>query len=1450
MFNKYMALILILAIPLFAFMPSGTSGFGWEKPDYVDYPPTQQSIFALEELISETGVIWQGRWNPQNGLPHRLMSNGYSFPVDDSADVIRRVYSFIESHPSLYGQIESNQLIPLSVKKKLGIWYITFKQVYQDIDVENARADFRIKNNKLVFIGVDLIPDIEPSTPAISADRAIELVSQRFDAEIQSANLVWFGPANGKLAWKIIAESQNPRHRWICHIDALEGILLAFYDDIRLDVSGQVQGRIHPMYGTDSTELRPLKYLIVRSDGSEIDTTNESGDYILPLTPGTGRYVYSELEGLFARPEPVGAFPGYLFPIADTSYIDLIFEPPSIGLDEIDAYYHVNVVHNWVNTVDPEFTGMDYQVMCYVRETDPPCPNNAFWDGSSIHMGAGGVDGYDNWSYYCDVFYHEYGHGITHFQYPSGYLPYTGESGAIDEACSDYTACTITDEPDIGEGGLSPYGMLRSMDNDLIYPDDIADEVHADGRIIGGAFWDLRTLLGASYTDTLIHFAKYGYPEEFQAYLEEVLLVDDDDGNILNGTPNFMTIYEAFQGHGIGNFEVTIVHDPLRDTEDCTGPYYVSCFVGSTLPPDPSAVELYYSSDGGSSWSSSIMSETTIDREFEAEIPGMVMSTEVHYYLSACDTMGICATLPDSAPDESFSFYVGTDTIAPKIFHKPLTPVAVEAAPYDLKFKVTDNLGVGDVNVYWKLNDGIAESLSVEPDSAGNYLTSLDPTSPVVGDSIGYKIVALDAAASPNTAYMPDSGYHWFDMVRAIWFDFEDDDGAFVSSDGWEWGEGDVEAHSGTKMWGTSLFSNYSNNAVYELTTETYNISDWDCATLELWANFNSEWLYDGGNVWVSNDDGMRWYLLKPIGGYPSSYVEALLEPGFTGFSDGWKKYEFDLRPYVEGSTGYIAFKFIFKSDDGGTAPGLFIDDIAILERQIILPPGNLTALSGYDNRVPLHWGEPDPEATEGERSRPMALEGYNIYRSEISGEYIGGPINSSPVPETTYIDTSVTNETTYYYRVTAVYGDKESSPNMEASAVPFNARASITPDSIYIRVTQSPEVFDTTITISNIGDGGLSFQITEYTFRPDFSRRRPVRMDEFDLMGLLNRMAEDGVFDSIDYSYSMIPPEPDNWRHIYHDPNEILVTKDIKDVYGQHDVGNVWFKFDSYSYMGDPEEDYAAGFAFDIDLDETTGSPDLPGVEYLAATGALPLPGDGIILRYDPESSYGWNLGGMPNWVIKSGDSIGIGFAKSAIGSPPSAYITAAVMSEMSGVPIPDDLAPNLGGEPVVFSMMDAWWISETPITGEVTGGTTQDIDLRVEVPSLPPGEYYVWLHIQTNDRTEPNKIVPVVCKIDAIGVKDESKPVEFAIEEPYPNPFNANCRIKFSVPGGEMNIYLYDISGRKVGTLYQGTLPEGYYTMDLNGDNPNSRLSSGVYLLKMQYENQVETRKIMLIK
>ena len=88
--------------------------------------------------------------------------------------------------------------------------------------------------------------------------------------------------------------------------------------------------------------------------------------------------------------------------------------------------------------------------------------------------------------------------------------------------------------------------------------------------------------------------------------------------------------------------------------------------------------------------------------------------------------------------------------------------------------------------------------------------------------------------------------------------------------------------------------------------------------------------------------------------------------------------------------------------------------------------------------------------------------------------------------------------------------------------------------------------------------------------------------------------------------------------------------------------------------------------------------------------------------------------------------------------------------------------------------------------------------------------------------------------------------------IENIYPNPFNPNTTVKFSLQEtSEITVSVYNVRGSLVRTLEKGTLGEGSHTVSWDGtDNSGKKASSGIYFFKLETENFSTCRKALLMK
>jgi len=94
---------------------------------------------------------------------------------------------------------------------------------------------------------------------------------------------------------------------------------------------------------------------------------------------------------------------------------------------------------------------------------------------------------------------------------------------------------------------------------------------------------------------------------------------------------------------------------------------------------------------------------------------------------------------------------------------------------------------------------------------------------------------------------------------------------------------------------------------------------------------------------------------------------------------------------------------------------------------------------------------------------------------------------------------------------------------------------------------------------------------------------------------------------------------------------------------------------------------------------------------------------------------------------------------------------------------------------------------------------------------------------------------------------------PDYFLLLPAYPNPFNASTRLEFAIPPGltaDARFELFNILGRNVATLWQGTAP-GKHTVVWSGTDSNrNAVGSGVYFLRLSSPEFSHTIKLVLLR
>ena len=88
---------------------------------------------------------------------------------------------------------------------------------------------------------------------------------------------------------------------------------------------------------------------------------------------------------------------------------------------------------------------------------------------------------------------------------------------------------------------------------------------------------------------------------------------------------------------------------------------------------------------------------------------------------------------------------------------------------------------------------------------------------------------------------------------------------------------------------------------------------------------------------------------------------------------------------------------------------------------------------------------------------------------------------------------------------------------------------------------------------------------------------------------------------------------------------------------------------------------------------------------------------------------------------------------------------------------------------------------------------------------------------------------------------------PDELLLVSAYPNPFNPVTNISFGIDtDAYVQVKIYDITGKEIATLANCAYLSGYHNLTWNADN----FASGMYFVRLEANNYIQTQKLLLLK
>ena len=487
---------------------------------------------------------------------------------------------------------------------------------------------------------------------------------------------VW---TDARRAWKTMGTTTavgivTGRHTLF--IDAATGDVLRDRDEImQVDHTGTVKAFATPGLFADAASnpatLMNIPGIRVTRTGGNNAFTNGSGVFTISnagSTAGTlttnvssGRWVNVNPVGLTEQSASVSNTPG------SPATLTLNPTPSGTTTAQINAFIHTNLTHDYFRTRTSGMTGLDIVIPA---NTGVSGSCNAYFDGGSINFfNAGG--GCNNTAF-STVISHEYGHFVVQ-------TLGLGQGG-FGEGFADSVAVLLYDDGIVGRGFSTNGGAVRNIDSaNQQYPCNL--EIHTCGQIVAGVWRDIRQNFQGYYGASTLELVRQlhvdwaqittgGNGSNFSNSAHpgtaiEVITVDDNDGDITNGSPNYTPICAAFGKHNItcpsaaGVDFVYPAGRPAYVTPGETTDVLINV-VAAVSTPQAGTGKLYARIAGSGAYTLAPITQVGTN-QYVATLPAAECGQTIEYYFAATATTGGVNYEPQTAPAVPFTALAGVN---------------------------------------------------------------------------------------------------------------------------------------------------------------------------------------------------------------------------------------------------------------------------------------------------------------------------------------------------------------------------------------------------------------------------------------------------------------------------------------------------------------------------------------------------------------------------------------------------------------------------------------------------------------------------------------------------------------------------------------------------------------------------------------------------------------------
>jgi trimeric autotransporter adhesin len=533
------------------------------------------------------------------------------------------------------------------------VWFVDFDVLRDGRPIDGARVVFRVNNGNLIQFGGENLPPPDAAAPAVEVTReAAQAVvtgyigGAFFDdvwLDEGSLHLLPVAAADGyeigrgrslATVWQFEFRRPGELGTWRARVDATSGQLLEFVD---VNDYGRVRGGVYLNAPPTETEM-PMPFA---DDVTACTTPYANSGGVFPDGTGVGSSLCGQYVGIN---DQCGTIRELVNAAGDidfgTSGGTDCTTPGHGGAGNTHAartqFYHLNrakeMARGWLTS-----TWLSQRLTANLN-LNQTC--NAYWNGSTVNFFRSG-GGCGNTGEIPGVSLHEYGHGLdqndgsgTSVDHGTGetYGDFTAALTLHDSCigptflgsnCGGYgnacTACTGVRDIDYAKHSSGTPATVDGFTrvycpSGFGYNGPCGREGHCESYVSSEGLWDFgaRDLpyagTGAAWNvvERLWYLSRPTATAAFVchptgspwtsdgcatgSYWRTMRAVDDDDGNLNNGTPHSCNLYAAFNRHGMA-----CTTDPGANT----------CYRGCAQPPAPALTVTAGYNQTSLAWSSS-----------------------------------------------------------------------------------------------------------------------------------------------------------------------------------------------------------------------------------------------------------------------------------------------------------------------------------------------------------------------------------------------------------------------------------------------------------------------------------------------------------------------------------------------------------------------------------------------------------------------------------------------------------------------------------------------------------------------------------------------------------------------------------------------------------------------------------------------------------------------------